>query len=221
MKKSQKANKLTRSHCNSCGRSTKHHILAHRHIPGSEATEDFGEIHWIDDYELLECAGCETVTMRHTDWFEPTDETRVRTYPPPVARREPTWLRNAPTPRKIRTLMQQVYAALDSNSRALALMGARAVADIVLVEKVGDTGGFSEKLKAAEIAGVIGSKNRNVLAAALDAGNAAAHRGYQATADDVNAVMDIIENLLQAVYHLESLADRLKGTTPARSKAKP
>ena len=74
---------------------------------------------------------------------------------------------------------------------------------------------------AAETAGVIGSKNRDVLAVALDAGSAAAHRGYQATADDVNAVMDIVENLLQAVYHLESLADRLKNTTPPRPKKKP
>lgn len=117
--------------------------------------------------------------------------------------------------------MKQVYSALDSNSRALALMGARAVVDIVLVEKVGDNGGFAQQLKAAETAGVIGSKNRRILEAALDAGSAAAHRGYQATADDVNAVIDIVENLLQAVYHLESLADRLKQSTPARAKAKP
>jgi hypothetical protein len=99
-------------------------------------------------------------------------------------------------------------------------MGARAVVDLVLVEKVGDSEGFAEKLKAAEAAGVIGTKNREVLNAALDAGNAAAHRGYQATAEDVNAVMDIVENLLQAVYQLESLADRLKQTTPIRAKAK-
>jgi hypothetical protein len=219
MTNSRKAKKLTRSHCNTCGRETNHHIIAHKHIPGSQFGENYGTIHWIDDYELLECAGCETVHMRHTSWFEPTDETIVKTYPPPVARRQPNWLRRTPT--GVRTLMRQVYSALDSNSRGLALMGARAVVDIVLVEKVGDCGGFLEKLQAAETTGVIGSKNRNVLAVALDAGNAAAHRGYQATADDVNAVMDIVENLLQAVYHLESLADRLKQTTPPRQKTKP
>jgi hypothetical protein len=151
MKKSQKVKKLTQSHCNTCGRSTKHHILAHRHIPGSDTTEDYGEIHWIDDYELLECAGCETVTMRHTDWFEPTDETRVKIYPPPVARRVPTWLRSAPTLRNIRTLMQQVYSALDSNSRALALMGARAVVDIVLVDKVGTPADSLKNLKLRKL----------------------------------------------------------------------
>jgi len=95
------------------------------------------------------------------------------------------------------------------------------VVDLVLVEKIGDVGGFKDKLKAAEADGIIGSKNREVLDAALDAGNAATHRGHQATSDDVHAVMDIVENLLQAVYHLESLADRLKRATPPRVKAKP
>ena len=210
---------ITKSHCNGCGRATKHHVLHKKHIPGREFIEDHGYIDWTDDYELLECAGCETVSMRHSNWFEPTDEVTVRIYPSPVSRSEPTWLRTAPL--KVGMLMKQVYSALDSNSRALALMGARAVVDMVLVEKVGDIGGFAEKLRLAEEAGVIGSKNRNVLEAALDAGNAASHRGYQPTADDLNAVMDIVENLLQAVYHLESLADRLKRTTPTRGKAKP
>jgi hypothetical protein len=214
----RKANKITRSHCNGCGRVTKHHVLFTKHLAGSETGEAYGTIHWTDDYEILECAGCKTVSMRHGAWFEPTDETAVRIYPPPVARRQPDWLYQ--TPNMVMTLMKQVYTALDSNSRGLALMGARAAVDIVLVEKVGDSGGFAEKLKTAEAAGILGRKNRQVLDAALDAGNAAAHRGYQATADDVNAVIDIVENLLQAVYHLESLADRLKRTTPARAKPK-
>lgn len=215
----KKTNSITRSHCNTCSRETKHHILHKKHIPGKEWLEDYGYVTWSDDYELLECAGCESVSMRHSNFFEPSDELTVRTYPPPVSRKEPNWLSTAPL--SVTTLMKQVYSALDSNSRALALMGARAVLDIVLVEKVGDIGGFAEKLKLAEAAGVVGSKNRKVLEAALDAGSAAAHRGYQPTADDLNAVMDIVENLLQAVYHLESLADRLKRTTPTRNKTKP
>jgi hypothetical protein len=90
------------------------------------------------------------------------------------------------------------------------------VVDMVLVDHVGDSGGFGEKLKAAERAGVISKKNREVLGVALEAGNAAAHRGNQPNSGDVNAVLDIVENLLQAVYHLESLADRLKLNTPKR-----
>jgi len=154
--------------------------------------------------------------MRHVSYFEASDDTSVTIYPPPVARRRPQWLLSLSAPLKL--LMTQVYAALDANSRALAVMGSRAVVDMVLVDQVGDSGGFGEKLKAAENAGVISKKNREVLAAALEAGNAAAHRGHQPSNGDVNAVLDIVENLLQAVYQLDSLAERLKLNTPKRPR---
>jgi hypothetical protein len=92
-----------------------------------------------------------------------------------------------------------------------------AAIDMIMTDKVGDVGSFGKKLEALEKNGVIGSKNREVLEAALDAGSAAAHRGYQPTTDDMGAVMDIVENLLQAAYHLNSLAERLKKATPARN----
>lgn len=208
--------KLTRSNCSACERETRHYILYSKQVEGTEDIEGYRPVEWSEKYELLECAGCETVSLRQTSWFEPTDETTIKTYPPSVARRRPGW--RSKLPREIRDLLTQVYAALDANSRALATMGARAVLDMVLVEQVGDVGGFAQKLKALEAEGVIGRKNRQVLEAALDAGNAAAHRGHQASAEDVNAVMDILENLLQAVYHLEGLADRLKRATPARKR---
>jgi Domain of unknown function (DUF4145) len=209
---------LTRSHCNECGRPTRHHVLCAKQINDSTEAEGYGEIQWADKYELVECAGCESVSMRHTYWFEPTDDTVIKTYPPPVARRRPSW--RTKLPRDIRQLLDEVYSALDANSRALATMGSRAVLDMVLVQQAGDVGSFGEKLKALEAAGVVGRKNRQVLEAALDAGSAAAHRGHHASSEDVNAVMDILENLLQAIYHLEGLAERLKERTPPRKKSR-
>jgi len=209
---------ISRSHCNRCAQETKHIILASRRVEGSEEVEDYGPIYWWDQYEFLECCGCEAVCMRHTLYFGPTDETTVTIYPPQVTRRRPHWLTKVPRP--MVTLINQVYQALDSDSRALALMGARAVLDMVLTESVGDLGPFSAKLDALEDSGAIGTKNRKFLEAALDAGSAAGHRGYQPSTDDVGAVMDIVENLLQAVYHLDSLADQLKKSTPPRARRK-
>jgi hypothetical protein len=166
---------------------------------------------------MLECAGCESVSMRRTEYVEVTDESDVTVFPPPVARRRPHWLSSLPE--NVKLLMKQIYTALDSNCRALAVMGTRAVVDMVLVAQVGDAGGFTEKLKTAETGGVISRKNREVLEAALEAGNAAAHRGHQSSPDDVNAVIDIVENLLQATYQLDSLAERLKKNTPKRQRS--
>jgi hypothetical protein len=207
--------KVTKSHCNTCAQTTNHTVLAAKDIYGSTYDEGYGEIGWTNSYELLECRGCESISFRHTYCFDPTDETEVTIYPPPTNRRPPAW--QVSLPADVQQLLREVYSALAAESRSLAMMGARALVDMVLLKNVGDLGSFPEKLAAAEKAGLIGRKNRDILATALDAGSAAAHRGYRASSVDVAAVMDIVENLLQAIYHLGSLADELKKNTPPRS----
>ena len=65
------------------------------------------------------------------------------------------------------------------------------------------------------------SRNREALYAALEVGNAAAHRGHAATESEVQDVMDIVETMLQAVYVFPELAQNLKKTTPARAPRPP
>jgi hypothetical protein len=49
--------------------------------------------------------------------------------------------------------------------------------------------------------------------------NASAHRGHQFKSNEVNQVMDIVENLLQAIYALEPAAEEIKTATPPRKKS--
>jgi len=97
-------------------------------------------------------------------------------------------------------------------------MGTRTLIDLLIIKKVGDVGTFREKLNALENAGLVSSQNRRVLDAVLDAGNAAAHRGHAPSESEVEAVMDIVENMLQAVYVFPETAKRLRKSTPRRRK---
>jgi hypothetical protein len=101
------------------------------------------------------------------------------------------------------------------------MMGARTLVDMLILEKVGDVGNFKKKLEALEKAGFVSSRNREVLYAALDVGNAAAHRGHAANESEVHSVMDIVENMLQAVYVFPDEAKKLKQSTPRRLPKKP
>jgi hypothetical protein len=116
--------------------------------------------------------------------------------------------------------LQEVYHSLDANNLSLPMMGARTLLDMLIVEKVGDVGTFKQKLRKLQDAGFVGAKSVEVLEAALDVGNAAAHRGHAPKGTEVNAVMDIVENLIHAVYVLPGMAQRLKDTTPQRAKPK-
>ena len=97
--------------------------------------------------------------------------------------------------------------------------GGRVLVDMAMIDKVGDVGTFDQKLKALEDAGFVSERNREVLEAALDAGSASAHRGHKYEALQVNQVMDIVENLLQAIYVLERAAQKIKTATPPRKKS--
>jgi hypothetical protein len=135
--------------------------------------------------------------------FSENDGPEERYFPPRVSRHPPDWAHTLPG--DLYVLLDEVYRALDANNYRLPMMGARALLDKVMVEKV-------EEL---EKTGYISAKNREVLESALDAGHAAAHRGY-ATPTTVNIVMDIVENMLQALYVLHDAAAKLKKSTPPR-----
>jgi hypothetical protein len=101
------------------------------------------------------------------------------------------------------------------------MMGARTLIDMLMLDKVGDVGGFEQKLLSLENNGFLSSKNRDVLSAALEVGNAASHRGHAPSPSEVSAVMDIVENMLQSAYVFPKVAQDLRATTPTRPPRKP
>lgn len=214
--------RTTRVLCNRCGTVTLHRFVGSNAVWGwfdkrpDDSPNRPDEADWSEEYDLLQCCGCDDVCVRrqrHDDAPEDS-EPQVYFYPPRLSRRRPKWF--SALPLDLVALLDEVYSALAADSRRLALMGARAVIDMVLVEKVGDKGTFPDKLDALESRGFIEAGNRDQLAAAIDAGHAAAHRGYEPSADDIGHVLDIVESLLQSAYVLDDAARGLRQHTPRR-----
>ena len=113
--------------------------------------------------------------------------------------------------------MTEIYKALAADSRRLAAMGARTVIDMFATDKVGDVGGFKRKLSKLVQEGYLVQTQSDVLEAVLEVGNAASHRGHCPSIEHMNAVMDIVENLLESTT-FEKIADELKNATPSRSQ---
>lgn len=200
-----------RCHCNSCGHPTKHDMIATRSV--DEVIDEDSRYTLTEIYDTLQCRGCESVTLRYR-FVDPAHGEEISFYPPRVSRRAPDWRWDLPA--ELRSLLEEIYIALHSDCRRLALMGTRTLVDQLMTREVGDLGSFQEKLDALYSKGLIGQRGRDVLSAALDAGSAAAHRGYQPKSTDLSSIMDVVENVLQATYHLEKVADRLKRTIPSR-----
>jgi hypothetical protein len=203
-----------RLHCNECRGKTWHKLLKEAHDEGSEPYDEQYHLWWHIVHQMFECCGCKSVVVRRTHEFSEWDYPDIRYFPPQVSRHKPSWFHHIPF--ELRSLLAEIYNSLDADTSALPLMGARALLDMVIVDKIGDVGSFTEKLKQLESQGFISQKNREILDAALDAGSAAVHRGYVPKLKDVHAVMDIVENLLQATYVLDKVAVEIKKSTPAR-----
>jgi hypothetical protein len=219
-KKKSAGEKIERVHCNVCGHKTKHTVVASRQQADSSLVSmDHGfediEVTYYTTWIMLECRGCGDVCLKCVEFFSewnPGDE-KVTFFPPPVSRKTPRWLEQLPE--KMQKLLQEVYAALHADSRSLAMMGARAILDLYIVDRIGDVGTFREKLKAMEDKGHLSPHQVKLLDAALNAGHAAAHRGHIPSSDELAAAMDIVENLLQLDL-LASSAKQLNESTPKR-----
>jgi hypothetical protein len=215
------ANKTVWSHCNECGQETKHNIV---HQAKRIRTYDHDQypIDVGSNWSILQCGGCEEVAMRRVDWCSeddphggPNDPTF---FPARVSRRKPVWLTREDAPSTDIGMLDEVYAALHADSRRLAMMGARAIIDVVITRTVGDQGNFARGLDELEARELIGKRDRSIIESAIEAGSAAMHRGHQPTADDINVVIDIVERMIQAEI-LEAKAKILAEATPPRKRA--
>jgi hypothetical protein len=211
-------------------RETKHVILFE--YQKVELAEDYPrerdapECDYIDfyTYQTLECCGCGDVSFRlrycfgqrvqHDDDLFDEDLFDDTYYPPRVWRKKPVWISKLPD--ELRSLLDEVYTALQAGSRTLATMGARSVLDMVILERVGDRGSFKRKLEAMVAEGWVGLHDKDILYAALNAGNAAIHRGHIPTDSELTTVMNIVEHMLNSIYILPDDANRLRQNTPQR-----
>ncbi len=209
---------IEKAPCNTCGHHTSHTIIATRTIEESPNDYPGASGFWTNIYTMLECCGCQVVSLRYDRKDEEENQTKTFYYPPRVARHLPSWGHRIPT--HLFGLVTEIYVALAAQSVRLAMMGARSLIDMMVVEKIGDMGPFRAKLQALQDRGFIGQSQREQLESAFDAGSAAVHRGYIPSVRVVNQVMDIVEHLLQSVYVLSDAAREVKRETPRRRRRK-
>ncbi|WP_367882969.1 DUF4145 domain-containing protein [Pseudomonas syringae] len=203
-----------RSYCNKCSGITKHDCLSEKNESQDVCTDEY-EYSWSKTSRFIECRGCEEVTLRVDWWHSEYDASEdVDFYPPRISRQYPKW--STRLPRDWQSMLREIYAALHADSRRLAMMGARTIVDMYMNDTVGDVGGFAKKLNKLVSDGYLGRQDKDVLDTALEAGHAASHRGHLPTANDINHVMDIVENLLQKAA-LQGSAALLKKGTPSRT----
>ncbi len=129
---------------------------------------------------------------------------------------QPVWMSKL-SDYALRSILDEVYRARDSGFLMLPLIGARTAFDRAMSLKVGDSkGGFREKLSAMQKAGLLDNRGAGILAPMIDAGNAAAHRGWVPTRDILDVVISEVERQLHDWFLRDDGASRVRSATPRR-----
>lgn len=209
-------------HCNSCRKKTSHKVLKSVVEKHSECygDDEGGDLHWQTTFEMLQCGGCREVVLRRSETHPIDDDVAVDYFPPATSRHPPAWCEHSILPAECMWLFREIYRSLDAGNYCLPMMGARALLDVVIVDKIGDVGTFQEKLKKLQDDGCVSPSQLKFLEVALDAGNAAVHRGHIPSTKNIHRVMNIVENLIQALYVLEHEAQGVRKATPPRPPKK-
>ncbi len=219
--------KSIKAHCNTCVGLTNHVVLHKETTRWSDGDERY-EVYGGNEYSLIRCAGCDSIHLKHDSWCsEDWDEdgTVIDTvyYPPAISRRRPSWLSDPTGPfffgnTGIEKLLEEIYSALQNDSRRLAAIGIRALLELVMIEQVGDSGQIGRNVDKFLAEGHVPKNNQDIFRFQLiEAGHAAMHRGYVPERSDIDVMMQITKSLIETIYVHPAKASRL-GVIPSRGK---
>ncbi|HEY8158020.1 MAG TPA: DUF4145 domain-containing protein [Methylobacter sp.] len=210
-----------KAHCNVCSGEKNHEVL-HKEKTYWDDYECGMEGN--DTYETLKCMGCESIKLRHVSLFvyqgeEP--EKTINYFPPKIFRQQPNWINQIWIfDHFVKTLIKEIYIALQNNLPNLAAMGVRSLIEKVMIDKVGDNGTFKQNIAKFEELGYVSKFQREHLEAILDAGHATIHRSYSPTTEDVITLIDITEHIIKTIYLHKNKIEQLKTRVPSREPKK-
>ncbi len=205
-----------RSFCNGCQQETWHKEVGSH---SRKRSEDDGQSPRIVDEQwlMLQCCGCESLkvfVLEESIDFKIPIETH---YPAKQIRQMPKWCDQVPP--KCQDLIREIYMAMHVDCVTLSALGTRTIVDLILSEMFGDEGNFKERLQKATQKGYFTEEQKDIIYVAVDAGSAAAHRGFRPTKKQLDDVLDIVEHALISQYVLAESAGRLKSGVPQRGSS--
>ncbi|WP_300376675.1 DUF4145 domain-containing protein [Henriciella sp.] len=223
----------TQGHCPDCGgiRNASARKVFQHHID-----VDGDDFIWLNRaYAILQCLGCDAVYFRTDSQFSEDEEhvfnhetgehecdipIRTSYHPSPVRRDRAEWAnRIRGTDQTLQRLLDAVYDALDADLRVLAAIGTRTTFDRASeLLGINENLGFGQKLNELRDAGKIGVDERQHLGDLVDAGSAAAHRGWEPSNEQLEVMVTILEAFLHRSFILAAEAGALRDAVPQRRR---
>ena len=213
--------------CNECKRDTSHFV--HKEFKKVTHDDEYQE-NFTQLMEIIECCGCEHLAFvqrinysadvdyqinPRTNEHEMVLEWQQNIYPPVTYRSLPNWHESLED-LVLHDLFVEIYKSLQMDCRFLAATGSRTLIDRLLVLTVGDQGTFTRGLEQLLAELKISEHEHQILTTTVEAGNAAAHRGWAPTEEELVTILDTVEGLIHRLLVLPERANKLDQSVPNR-----
>lgn len=196
---------------------------------------DGGYIQGIDEYYVFMCRGCEQIffcksssdSEDREDYYDEygehqTDYPWRRSYLPEIPPRafpRIDFMAFRFTNRRTFELLQDVYTAAENKLNVLAAIGARTVFESVSDSlNIAEELTFRDKLEKLRKDGYIGGQDKGTLETLIDAGGAAAHRGWKPTDEELKTIIEIMNNFVVQSLITPKKKKALSDSIPKKSK---
>lgn len=221
---------IVKAHCNKCLRTTNQKVLFAQARSESEEINEYVTVSGGDRYSLISCAGCDDVRMLHQHWFSEDMDHRGNAiihsdyYPPSLTRQKPRWMREIipfhVIMGEVSGLCDEIYRAIGVGASRLAVMGIRALVEHIMIDKIGDQGTFKKNIAAFFAGGYVAPIQQAIFKDTLiESGHAAMHRGFDPSPEEVGALLDIVEGIVETIYYQPMRVGSLKNNIPPARKS--
>jgi hypothetical protein len=215
--------KMMKAHCPTCDSMTNCDI----HGQTKKEWEFDDGIHSIcgaNEHKLLECRGCNTVfyfklstddlnyvhRYIHGNMTHSEPEEFIITFPLPEKDDiRPSWFENLYyKDHQLHTIMDEMYTAYTCKSFILASIALRTTFDrVIYILSIDPALTFKEKLDELVKNNMVLEKEKENLAVIVEAGNAAAHRGWSPTEKTFKSLLAVMEDFVRrAIFPDENLS---------------
>lgn len=228
---------IVRAYCSNCNNETKHVVrqsINKRIEEYLDPRDPDSLIYARNDYQIIECRGCEFTSFRSTYDFSEEDGTIVKLYP----KRTSTSLTIKDmlnVPQKLRRFYIETINAFNFESNTLCAAGLRALVEGVCAEN-GITKGevtvnkgkknekkvkknnLEGKISGLHEHGILTKKNAETLHELRFLGNDAVHKLALPPSNELLLAIKILEHTLEALYEIPEAGAELRANRERRKK---
>jgi hypothetical protein len=229
--------------CSQCKGETNHVVMQSVDCTGEEEIgydQDHAvTIDWSNNYQIIQCQGCDSVTFRHVSWFseaeyECGDGTSTLLYPKRSDKTRPIKdYYNVPT--TLRRIYRETLECFNGDSLTLCAAGLRAMIEGICSDQNVSDGPVQVKKKDRTVQterrnnlegkiaglcekGILTQGNATILHEHRFLGNEAVHELNQPSPDELALAIDIMEHTLDALYEMPDKAEQLRRIKAERMK---